>query len=1012
MAPLLFAQTDSVDVTFYYKSAGAPAAVFLPGEFNNWGPNSSGNIAANAPSKMNYEPFSGQWVKTVRLRVGGQPGGGVPGAYQYKINENGVNTGWRPDPLNPRKNSRDNDNSILYVRNPTIHYLLPNSLSPIVRTRQPLIEAYLFPATRTRIDTNSIIVKLDNFEYRYIGAGYNEATQKFSFIPSTPLTNGAHQLIVIARTLAGTINSDTTRFSVQADAVQILTQPAETWKANWPLRGEILKTNGTPDSTLRSATLWRGTAAFPVTMRNGKFDTTLALLEGDNLFSVQARVGGVLQTSSSVTIKRKVNHNPNAVIAFDTSATQIKLRAAQSTDPDGQTLTFSWQEDATNPQTLGVNNAADSVLTVTRPKAPGEYYFTLTARDPNGNVDRTRQFFTVTPNGQIIPATLKSNPAWVREGRIYIVFFKGLTPAGTIKAALPHLEVIKALGFSIIWVLPVMDNASPINNSIGPGYEIVDFYNVAPEYGTNQDFKDFVARAHQLGLKVILDFTPNHSGRTHPLAEHARQYGIHSPYWPYYQHANIQHNTNGLGIAVDAFGFYYYSGFSDRLLNWDWSDLDARLYMLDVLKHWLTEYGLDGYRLDVYWGPHRRYGSENFDRPLRSALKRLKPEILLLGEDDGTGVGTELIYGDLNGGVDAAYDFKLFFNQIRGFGFSATSANNLHNEWLNGEYYPGLNSHYFRFMETQDEDRIAYVYNSFEKTMPMAAVLFTAPGIPGIMQGQEVGYGLGISGSKENRVRTVVNFNFTGRGLLLPHYQKIVQVRAQFPAFRQHKQDTNRDGLVNGNDEPDFIRVATTDGQVYAFARPYLDHNGLTVVNFSASAKTVTMDLTRPGVLKFTGGIAGATAYFLNDLYNDTHLTTPGANLNAVQITLPPYGTSLLVISTGRESLILPPLTGVAESGPAALPQTLALQQNFPNPFNPETAIRFELPRAAAVKLRVFNLLGAEVLTLLNERLPAGTHTFRWDGKNTHQQPVGSGVYLLRLEAGDEVMVRKMVVVR
>jgi hypothetical protein len=209
---------------------------------------------------MNFDAANGQWVKTVRLRGGGQPNGGVSGAYQYKFNENGASTGWKSDPLNPRQNSRDNDNSYLFVRNPTIHYLLPNSLSPPVKTRQPLIEAYLFPATRTRIDTNSIIVKLDDLEYRYIGSGYNETTKKFTFIPSTPLANGTHQLILVARTLAGTINSDTTRFTVQADAVQIMTQPAETWKANWPIRGEVLKANGTPDSTLRSA---RSCAAVP-----------------------------------------------------------------------------------------------------------------------------------------------------------------------------------------------------------------------------------------------------------------------------------------------------------------------------------------------------------------------------------------------------------------------------------------------------------------------------------------------------------------------------------------------------------------------------------------------------------------------------------------------------------------------------------------------------------------------------------------------------------------------------
>src|SRR5574341_1299635 len=114
----LLAQADSVDVTFYYKPTTNPSIVFLPGEFNNWGPNNNGNIAPNAPSRMNFDATSGQWVKTVRLRIGGPAsGGGVQGAYQYRFNENGVNTGWQSDPLNPRVNRRDNDNSYLFARN-------------------------------------------------------------------------------------------------------------------------------------------------------------------------------------------------------------------------------------------------------------------------------------------------------------------------------------------------------------------------------------------------------------------------------------------------------------------------------------------------------------------------------------------------------------------------------------------------------------------------------------------------------------------------------------------------------------------------------------------------------------------------------------------------------------------------------------------------------------------------------------------------------------------------------
>jgi len=1015
LSPAGRAQSDSVDVFFYYKPNGNPTVVFLPGEFNNWGPNSGGNISANAPSRMSFNAATGQWEKTVRLRVGGPVGGRVPGAYQYKFNENGVVTGWRPDPLNPRQNPSDNNNSILYVKSPTIHYLLPNSVSGLVKAQTPRITAYIFPSRQHAIDLASLRVEIDGTVYTNLASFYDSTTKLLSFTPAAPLSNGRHKLKLSVRNTAGNLSADSTTFDVQGDPVQILTQPATTRKENWRVRGEVYKSDGSLDSTLSSGILHQNQNRWPVRLTRGRFDTTLALVEGDNNFRFEVAPGGKAQISTPVLIRRLVDHKPVAVITFDTTRSELRLQAFQSSDPDpGQAalLQFTWQEDATNPAPLNVNGQTGAVVAVNRPVVPGEYFFTLTARDPDGNQDWSRQFITVAPAGVIQLNTVRNNPAWVGQARIYIMFFKGLTAAGTIKAALPFLERIKALGFNVLWVLPVMDNAFTIDNRYGIGYNIIDFYNVAPEYGSNQDFKDFVQRAHALGLKVILDVTPNHSSRFHPFAEQARRHGIDSPYWSFYQHSNISHNTNGLGQSVDAFGFYYYSGFSDQLLNWDWSDLDARSYMLEVLQHWLLEFGLDGYRLDVYWGPHRRYGEDFFDRPLRAALKKIKPDILLLGEDEGTGPGTEVIYADHHGGVDAAYDFKLYFGQIRDFGFTATAVSNLHSALLNGEFYPGVNSYFFRFMETQDEDRISYRYNSFEKTMPMASVLFTAPGIPGIMQGQEVGYGKGISGDKEDRVRRVVDFNFSGRALLLPHYQKLAQIRAQFPAFRQHKQDTNRDFNVNASDEPDFIRVNTSDGLVYAFVRPYLDHNGLTVVNFAASEKSVTLDLTGANLLKFTGGIVAGETYYLNDLYNDTPQTVPGAALNAVAVTLPAYGSAIFVISKERERLQLPPITSVAENPGRGLPLVFALQQNFPNPFNPTTKIVYDLPQLERVIIRIFDVLGREVVTLFDGLQPAGTHTLLWEGKDAAGRRASTGIYLLRVEAGEDVAVRKMLLAK
>jgi len=96
----------------------------------------------------------------------------------------------------------------------------------------------------------------------------------------------------------------------------------------------------------------------------------------------------------------------------------------------------------------------------------------------------------------------------------------------------------------------------------------------------------------------------------------------------------------------------------------------------------------------------------------------------------------------------------------------------------------------------------------------------------------------------------------------------------------------------------------------------------------------------------------------------------------------------------------------------ADLPLIYALEQNYPNPFNPETTIRFQLPQAAPVALKIFNILGAEVRTLIDESYRAGYHRILWDGKDNHGNPAASGVYLYQLRAENFSQVRKMSLLR
>lgn len=95
-----------------------------------------------------------------------------------------------------------------------------------------------------------------------------------------------------------------------------------------------------------------------------------------------------------------------------------------------------------------------------------------------------------------------------------------------------------------------------------------------------------------------------------------------------------------------------------------------------------------------------------------------------------------------------------------------------------------------------------------------------------------------------------------------------------------------------------------------------------------------------------------------------------------------------------------------------ALPKIAALHQNFPNPFNPSTEIRFDIPTAREVQLRVFNQLGQTVRTLVDSRMKAGTYRIKWDGKTEAGNSISSGVYFYSLEAGDFSQIRKMTLVK
>ncbi|HEX9653350.1 MAG TPA: T9SS type A sorting domain-containing protein, partial [bacterium] len=100
------------------------------------------------------------------------------------------------------------------------------------------------------------------------------------------------------------------------------------------------------------------------------------------------------------------------------------------------------------------------------------------------------------------------------------------------------------------------------------------------------------------------------------------------------------------------------------------------------------------------------------------------------------------------------------------------------------------------------------------------------------------------------------------------------------------------------------------------------------------------------------------------------------------------------------------------ESSDEAAPLTFFLNQNYPNPFNPNTSIKFGLPKFHHVTLRIINLKGQTISSLIDQDMPAGEYVFDWDGTDDKKVPVASGVYLYQLQAGNYVNTRKLLLVK
>ncbi|MGN0152770.1 MAG: alpha-amylase family glycosyl hydrolase [Wujia sp.] len=325
--------------------------------------------------------------------------------------------------------------------------------------------------------------------------------------------------------------------------------------------------------------------------------------------------------------------------------------------------------------------------------------------------------------------------AWYDEAVFYHIYPLGLTgapkhndytePVHRLRTLIPWIDHIRDIGCNALYIGPLFE-------SVGHGYETTDYRKLDSRLGDNQDLKDFVSECHSKGIRVILDGVFNHTGRDFFAFQDICKNRENSPYRDWYCNVNFYGNTEyNDGFSYDNWGGY------NLLVKLNQRNPAVRDYICDVIRFWVSEFDIDGIRLDA-----ADVLDFDFMKALRHVANEVKPEFWLMGE---------VIHGDYNRWVNEGTLHSVTNYQLHK---ALYSGHNDHNYFeiahtvkrlygIGGNGPHGLKL--YNFVDNHDVERIYTKLNNKAHYVPVHVLLYTLPGIPSIYYGSE----FGIEGKKE-----------------------------------------------------------------------------------------------------------------------------------------------------------------------------------------------------------------------------------------------------------------------
>ena len=406
---------------------------------------------------------------------------------------------------------------------------------------------------------------------------------------------------------------------------------------------------------------------------------------------------------------------------------------------------------------------------------------------------------------------------WWNDTVFYEIFVRSFRDSdgngtGDFNGITEKLDYLHDLGIKGIWLMPI--NPSPSYH----GYDVTDYYAVNPDYGTLDDFNHLLEEAHKRDIKVIIDLVLNHTSSKHPWFQKALTPG--SEYHDWYKWSETDPGTLGPWGAKAWYqasnGQYYYALFWDQMPDLNYDHQAVRAEIKKITSFWLKDIGIDGFRLDAV-----RYMVEDEQLADSSAnhqfleewgtyYRELKPNAFTVGEawTDNANVKK---YTETNKELTSAFNFDLSTAMLK----SLNESNNTNVRFVlqtTIRDFPEQDN--ANFITNHDMTRVINQLGTDKESRAKiaAAILLTAPGIPFIYYGEEIG----MSGAKPDElIRTPMQWTGdAGAGFttgkpwepinadfnlvnvvsetsdhtsLLEDYRTLIQLRNEHPALRVGK---------------------------------------------------------------------------------------------------------------------------------------------------------------------------------------------------------------------------------